>query len=230
MFVMSLFLYFEVLRRNTLRYCTLRAPPILPVELIWLESAAVYRNLPMTQAAEILPLTFAEFLEWEKGQALRHEYLHGEVHAMTGTTDRHNTISLNLAFLLREHLRNSPCRVYMADVMLRVEAADAGFYPDLMVTCSEQDRDDRYVKREPVLIIEVLSETTAAFDLGEKFAAYRQLQDLKEYVLVDPERERVQAFRPDADGRWVLYPTGPGDTLLLESVGLEIPVGEVYRE
>ncbi len=184
----------------------------------------------MTQAAETLPLAFPAFLLWEKGQELRHEYLHGEVHAMTGTTDRHNDVSGNLYMALRQHLRNDPCRVYMADVMLRVETADAGFYPDLMVTCSEQDREDRYVKREPVLIVEVLSETTAAFDLGEKFAAYRQLPSLKEYVLVDPERERVQVFRPDADGRWVLYPAGPGDTLRMESVALEIRIEEVYRE
>lgn len=184
----------------------------------------------MTHAARILPPTFPEFLEWEKEQELRHEYLHGEVYAMTGTTDRHNDVSGNLYMALRQHLRDGPRRIYMADVMLRVETADAGFHPDLMVTCSERDREDRHIKGEPVLIVEVLSETTAAFDLGEKFAAYRQLPTLKEYVLVDPERERVQLFRPGADGRWVLYPAGPGDTLEMESVELAIPIGEVYRE
>jgi Uma2 family endonuclease len=148
---------------------------------------------------------------------------------MTGTTDRHNSTALNLAILLRQHLRGGPCQVYISDVMVRVEAADAGFYPDLMVTCAEADTADRYVKRQPLLLVEVLSESTAAYDLGEKFAAYRRLPGLREYVLVDPERPRVQVFRPGADGHWVLYPFGPDEALRLDSIDLEVPVAALYE-
>jgi Uma2 family endonuclease len=117
----------------------------------------------------------------------------------------------------------------MADVMLRVEAADAGFYPDLMVTCSEADHADRYVKREPVLVIEVLSPNTAQYDMGEKFAAYRRLRGLREYVLVDPDRPYVEVFRPGADTRWSVEQFGPGETLRLESVELELPMDALYE-
>ena len=184
----------------------------------------------MHNSAEVLPLDFVDFLEWEHAQPTRHEFLRGEIVAMTGTTDRHNSISGNFYMLLRQHLRGGPCKVFMSDVMVRVENADAGFYPDLMVTCAEADREERYAKREPVLLVEVLSESTAAYDLGEKFAAYRQLPSLREYVLVDPERPRVQVFRPGEDGRWVLYPFGPGETLRLESLKLEMPVATLYEE
>ena len=184
----------------------------------------------MHQTAEVLTLSFEEFLEWEHRQPQRHEFLAGEVVAMTGTTDRHNTVSLNLAFALREGLRGSPCRVFMADVMVRVEADDMGFYPDVMVTCSEADRADPYVKREPLVVMEVLSETTAAYDIGEKFSAYRQLPSLREYVLVDPERPRAEVFRRQADGRWLVDTLGLSDRLELASLGLEIPMSEVYLD
>ena len=94
----------------------------------------------MSNAAEILPLDFSAFQEWERTQPVRHEFLHGEIVGMVGTTDRHNDIALNFAILLRNHLQGAPCKVYMSDVMLRVEAADAAFYPDLMVTCAATDR------------------------------------------------------------------------------------------
>jgi Uma2 family endonuclease len=184
----------------------------------------------MSDAAEVLPLNFSAFLEWEHAQPDRHEFLHGEIVGMVGTTDQHNKIAGNFYMLLRHHLKGRPCEVYMSDVMLRAETADAAFYPDLMVTCAETDREDRYVKRDPVLVVEVLSESTAAYDLGEKFAAYRQLPGLKEYVLVDPQRPRIQIFRPGADGHWVLYPAGPEDRLELTSVGLNTSVGELYGE
>ncbi|MCB1982700.1 MAG: Uma2 family endonuclease, partial [Rhodoferax sp.] len=120
-------------------------------------------------------LSADEFLAWEAGQPLRHEFVAGEVFAMAGGEDRNNTVALNLVVALRQSLRGSPCRVYAGDVKLGVEAADAFFYPDLMVTCSAADAADRLVKREPVLVVEVLSPATAAFDRGPKFAAYRML-------------------------------------------------------
>ncbi|MBS1225588.1 MAG: hypothetical protein H6R24_2266, partial [Proteobacteria bacterium] len=149
----------------------------------------------MSQPAQSLAFTYDDYLEWEQRQPERHEYVRGEVFAMAGTTDRHNEISGNFYTLLRQHLRGAPCRAYMADVKVRVEAADCGFYPDVQVTCAESDRTDRLVKRSPVLVVEVLSDSTASYDLGDKFAACQQLDSLREYVLVDQDRVRVQIYR-----------------------------------
>jgi Uma2 family endonuclease len=116
----------------------------------------------------------------------------------------------------------------MADVKVRVEAADCGFYPDLLVTRAESDRVDRYVKRSPLLVIEVLSASTAAFDIGDKFAAYRQLDSLREYVLVDQERVRVQIYRR-SDHLWLVDSVGPGERLHLDSIDLDCPRGGLRR-
>ena len=183
----------------------------------------------MPSLAPRLGFTYDDYLEWEQRQPERHEYVRGEVFAMAGTTDRHNEISLNFTTLLRQHLRGTPCRVYMAEVKVRVEAADCGFYPDVQVTCAESDRADRLVKRSPVLVVEMLSASTATFDVGDKFAAYQQLDSLQEYVLVDQERIRVQIYRR-REGRWWVDSVGPGGRLHLESVELEGPVEALYED
>lgn len=183
----------------------------------------------MSQPASRPTFTFDDYLEWENRQPTRHEFVRGEVFAMTGATDLHNEVRGNLYTLLRQHLRGTPCRVFMADVKVRVETADCGFYPDLLVTCTESDRADRYVKRSPLLVVEVLAASTAAFDVGDKFAAYRQLDSLREYVLVDQERVRVQIYRR-LDSQWLVDSVGPGERLRLESIDLECPVEAVYED
>ena len=183
----------------------------------------------MPSLAPRLGFTYDDYLEWEQRQPERHEYVRGEVFAMAGTTDRHNEISGNFYTLLRQHLRGTPCRVYIAEVKVRVEAADCGFYPDVQVTCAESDRADRLVKRSPVLVVEVLSDSTASYDLGDKFAAYQQLDSLQEYVLVDQERIRVQIYRR-REGRWWVDSVGQGGRLRLESVELEGPVEALYED
>jgi Uma2 family endonuclease len=181
-------------------------------------------------AEPALRMNYSEFLHWEQEQEGRHEFVRGEVFAMVGSTDRHNLVALNIAVILREQLRGKPCRVFMSDVQVRVEAADAAFYPDVMVTCAPEDATDPRVKRHPCLIVEVLSPSTAGFDIGHKFACYRQLQSLQEYVLVDPDTVSIEVFRREADDRWVLDPVGPGDTLRLASIGVEASVSAVYQD
>jgi len=183
----------------------------------------------MSQLAHRLAFTYDDYLEWEQRQPERHEYVRGEVFAMADNTDRHNEISGNFAILLRQHLRGTPCRAYMADVKVRVEAADCGFYPDVQVTCAESDRADRLVKRSPVLVVEVLSDSTASYDLGDKFAAYQQLDSLREYVLVDQDRVRVQIYRR-RDGQWWVDSVGPGGRLRLDSIALDCPVETLYED
>ena len=110
---------------------------------------------------------------------------------------------------------------------LRVEAADAFFYPDVRVTCSAADP---LVKREPTLLVEVLSPSTAAYDRGDKFAAYRQLPSLREYAVIDTDSRRCDVHRLGGDGLWVLHPFEPGQALKLASVGLNLPAEDLWAE
>ena len=144
----------------------------------------------MGQAAEKTRLSAQDFLDWDATQTQRHEFVGGEVFAMAGASEAHVTATLNVAMALRQHLQGSPCRTFITDMKLRVEAADAFFYPDVMVTCSAADTADALVKREPTLLVEVLSPATAAYDRGDKFAAYRRLPSLREYLLVDTDGRR----------------------------------------
>ncbi|GAB6041257.1 Uma2 family endonuclease [Endothiovibrio diazotrophicus] len=187
----------------------------------------------MTPAPRLRPRFDAEaYLEWERGNEIRHEYFDGEVFAMVGARDAHVTVVGNLFVLLRNHTRGGPCRVYMADMKLRVEAADAFFYPDVMVTCHPDDRSAErdYFKQAPVLVAEVLSDSTAGYDRGRKFAAYRKLPELCEYLIVDPDELSVELYRRDAEGRWVLYPSVAGETVELASLDLRFPIENLYED
>ena len=172
----------------------------------------------------------AAYLEWEQQHSERHEYVAGEVFAMTGATDAHVTVTLNLASLLRAHVRGTPCRVYMADMKLHVATADAFFYPDVFVTCAEADHRQKHYKNVPVLIVEVLSDSTAAYDRGRKFSLYRQLPSLREYVLIDPTTFSVDVFRRGEDGHFVLYPFDAGERVELFSIDYAVPIEELYED
>lgn len=171
-----------------------------------------------------------EFLLWEEQQAERHEFFDGEVFNMAGAGDDHQMVSGNLYIALRQHLNGTPCRTYMADMRLQVQAANCYFYPDLMVTCAEGDRASPQEKREPLLLIEVLSPSTAAYDRGAKFAAYRCLPSLREYALVDIDARTCDVYRKGADGLWVLHPFAGDDALELASVELAVPASALYAE
>jgi Uma2 family endonuclease len=174
-------------------------------------------------------MTADEFLAWEATQLERHEFVDGEVFAMAGAEDRHVTVSLNVAFMLRQHLSGSPCRTFMVD--MKVAADDARFfYPDVLVTCSEADRKERLVKREPSLIVEVLSPSTAAYDLGDKFAYYRQIASLREIAFIDLDARRTDVYRKGADGLWVLHSFDRGADVRLASVDLTITAAALFAD
>ncbi len=171
-----------------------------------------------------------DYLEMEMASPERHEYVDGEVFAMTGTSRPHNVIAGNLYMLLRNELRGKGCRAYFADIKLRIEAANCYFYPDLMVTCTEADRLSQHVMNEPVLVVEVLSPSTALYDRDRKFAAYRRLSSLREYVLVDTERMGIECFRRTDHGEWILHPYGAGESVTLHSLALTFPLEAAYED
>lgn len=175
-------------------------------------------------------MTAAEYLAWEPAQVEKYEFHHGEVFAMGGASRRHVTVSLNLASTLNE-LLPAACRVYMADMKLEL-AADATYvYPDVMVSCRAEDHQATDRLRYPSLIIEVISPSTAAYDRGDKAAAYRRLTSLDELVLVDPDRRLIEHYRRTADDLWALQDIQPEQPLILSPAGqsLEIPWARIFR-
>lgn len=184
-------------------------------------------GLPQGNPAYITP---EAYLALEMRSDTRSEYLKGEVFAMVGTSSAHNVIVGNLYMALRNHLRGGPCQAFTIDLKLRVEAANAYFHPDLMVTCSEADRNSDFIKNEAVLVVEVLSPSTALFDRDKKFASYRLLPSLQEYVLVDTEQESIECYRRAYNGEWIMHPYGTGEIVTLHGLNLSFPIGAAYQD
>jgi len=174
-------------------------------------------------------LTVDEYLGWEARQPDKHEYVSGEAYAMVGVTRKHAAVAGNVFNLVASHLGDGPCRVYMSDMKLRVEAANAFYYPDVFVTCDPRDHQAEDFMSSAVLIVEVLSASTAGYDRGEKFAAYRKLSGLLEYVLIDPDRKRIECFRRGEGDLWVLHEPDPDLRLMLQSIELRIAGEDVFR-
>lgn len=177
------------------------------------------------------PLTPDEYLQLEAQSPTKHEYMDGEVYAMAGASDAHVTIAGNLFALLRSHVRGTGCRVYIADMKARIEARNRFFYPDVMVTCDPRDSETSDYKRFPKLIVEVLSDSTEAFDRGDKFADYQTLDSLQEYVLINTRHQRIECFRRNAAGLWVLqYYTPDAGSFSLDSVDFTATLAALYED
>lgn len=169
----------------------------------------------MNLAVPECPIPIPEYLEGELQSDIRHEYVAGQVYAMAGAGEKHNRISLNVAFHLRAAARGKPCGVFISDMKVRVEQSDAFYYPDVMVACDPQDTESFY-KRSPCLIVEVLSPSTEAVDRREKFFSYRSLPSLRHYLLVSQDQRRVEWHSRGEGGGWLFA--------LLENTGtMEIP-------
>ena len=184
----------------------------------------------MAEPALQISMTRAQFLAWEHEQPMRHEFWRGEVFAMTGARQAHVIVAGNVFALLKAHLRGKPCRAYISDMQLEVQAADAAFYPDVFVSCDPADLAAERVLHHPTVVIEVLSESTAAYDRGIKFAAYRQLPSLAEYVLIDPEQRSVEIFRRTDNDDWLLATRDGTRGLILPSLGFEAGLEAVFED
>jgi Uma2 family endonuclease len=178
--------------------------------------------------AEKLKISVADYLEGELVSEIKHEYVNGEVYAMAGAKRAHNLISMNLANLLYNHLRGTPCRVFVADMKVGVLTAtdDIFYYPDVQVSC-EKNGNEHY-NAEPKLIVEVLSDSTERKDRVEKIHDYRKIDSLEEYVLVAQDCLRVEIYR--CRNGWDVELLGEGQSFQLESVGLALTVADVYQD
>ncbi|HHJ38838.1 MAG: hypothetical protein AXA67_00330 [Methylothermaceae bacteria B42] len=170
-------------------------------------------------------LSVEEYLEGEQHSDIRHEYERGEVVAMVGASRNHGRIAGNVFVTLHQHLAETPCDVFMSDMKVHVD--DCFFYPDVVVGCDAEDNHDFYLER-PVLIVEVLSETTAHRDRTVKRLAYQSIPTLQEYLLLEQDRPRAELYRRGQPG-WDLAIHGPGEQIQLASIDLALAVDELYR-
>lgn len=182
-------------------------------------------------AAEKLHLSYAEYLAREARADAKHEYLLGDVWAMAGGTPEHGRLQASLIREIGIALAGKPWVVFTSDVRVRIDATDRTTYPDLFVVCGprETSEDDPNAIVNPVLVVEVLSDSTELDDRGEKFAHYRHLDSLVEYVLVSQRDRHVEVFRRGAEG-WLLSEARAGQTIRLRSIDAEIDVDAIYRD
>jgi Uma2 family endonuclease len=151
---------------------------------------------------------------------------------MAGGTPENAALSASVIAMLLAGLRGRPCRVYTSDLRVRVLATGLTTYPDISFVCGtlEADVDDPHAIVNPVLLVEVLSDSTEAHDRGEKRAHYRHIPSLREYVLISPRHRRIEVFRRNEAGRWELFEYESGASAELASVGCALEVDEVYRD
>lgn len=177
-------------------------------------------------------MTYAEYCAFEREAAVKHEYLRGEVFAMAGGTIEHGRLAGRLIHLLIRELEDRPCRVLTSDVRVHIDATDLDTYPDASVVRGVvQTADaDTHAIVNPILLVEVLSDSTEAYDRGQKASHYRRIPTLAAYLLVSQHEPRLELQVHQADGRWTLIEVGAGGRLEIEPLGIGLDVDEVYRE
>jgi Uma2 family endonuclease len=181
----------------------------------------------MRDPSVLQSMSVDEYLRFEESSLLKHEYVAGEVYAMSGATLRHNCITLNVGTRLFAAAGDGPCRAFMSDVRLQA-AGDVYYYPDVMVVCTPVAELDIIV-REPCVVVEVTSPSTARIDRGEKLAAYRGMRSLRAYVIVDHRRRRVERHARDAAGEWLREEAVGEGRVLVPCLDVELTLDEVYR-
>jgi Uma2 family endonuclease len=179
-------------------------------------------------------MTYAEYLAFEAASETKHEFVNGELHAMAGGTIAHGALAAAVTIALGNALDGRRCRVLSSDVRVRVGATGLATYPDLSVVCGhvETDPDDPHGVLNPSVIIEVLSDSTEAYDRGAKAAHYRRIPSLREYVLVSQREPLIEVHRRTERGTWELVEARAGERAVLGSCGepIELDVDAIYRD
>ena len=170
----------------------------------------------------------ADYLASERDADVRHEYVDGVLFAMTGASRAHNLLATKLSARLFNHLEGRGCRVSSSDMKVRLADGRRYYYPDIVVSCSDaRDEPDEYTETRPVLVVEILSPSTAATDRREKRLAYQTLPSLVDYLIVSQERASVERFTRDGES-WTQAMFEPGESVPLASVGLTLAMDDLY--
>jgi len=183
----------------------------------------------MTNHPNPLYIPVEDYLQGEEYSNFKHEYNNGKIYAMAGASKAHVIIALNLASMLRNHLRGSDCITYIADMKVRIETSNIFYYPDIVVSCDPKDKNSEQFLDYPCLIVEVLSPTTEAFDRGHKFAHYRSINTLQEYLLINQDTPKIECYKLNLAKRWELYPYSLNDEIHLVSLDFRCLVSDIYE-
>lgn len=176
-------------------------------------------------------LTPQEYLDLERQSEIKHEYFKGEIFAMSGAKRNHNKISTNIGGLVWQHLKGKNCESYSSDMRVFVPQTGLYTYPDLVVVCGEPKfQDDVFdTLLNPVVLVEVLSDSTESYDRGKKFQHYRSIESLQEYVLVSQNEARIEKYVKHGDGFWLLSEAvGTESEIEFSSIECRISLAEVY--
>ena len=172
-------------------------------------------------------LTLEEFLAWENQQPTRNEFHRGEVFAMVGGRRQHGRVISNLVRRLGNLLDSSACQVFSESMKVQI-GDETILYPDVFVTGDKADLSTEMIFRSPTLVVEVLSPSTQAYNRSQKFALYRRLASLQEYILIDPETRRVEGFRRNAADQWVLYDMSQDEAMACASIACSVPMAQIF--
>lgn len=176
--------------------------------------------------------TIAQYLEIEAQSEIRHEYIEGEMTPMTGGTTNHNEIITNLCLLLKPPVRKQKGKVYTENVRLFIPEFDIFTYPDVMIMAGQPIyyNESKTTVTNPIVLMEVLSNSTRDYDNGRKFEYYRSIESLQEYILVEPEKTLIMIYRRSNHKHWTLEIIDTSIELLkLESFGIEMPLLDIYE-
>jgi len=184
----------------------------------------------MAQAALPTNVSAERYLALERASEERHEFAGGEIFAMSGGTWEHSLIGSNINGELRSSLLERPCAVHGADMRIHIPSTGRYTYADVLVVCGTPVFADeaRDTLLNPIVIVEVLSDSTEKYDRGDKFEQYQTIESFQDYVLVSQKKARIEHFRRQPDGTWLLRAAGPGDRIALESIGGELVVAKAY--
>jgi Uma2 family endonuclease len=174
-----------------------------------------------------------EYLTIERQAEDKSEYIDGVMYAMAGGSERHNLIAANIIIAVGSQLRDQPCRVYPSDLKVRVPNSTRFFYPDVSVICGETKfaDEEKDVVLNPILIVEVLSESTAAFDRGKKFQSYQQIESLQEYLLVSQDEYLVEHYLRQENGHWLYTKiSGLAEIVALPTLQTQLALSDIYSK
>jgi Uma2 family endonuclease len=184
----------------------------------------------MIAAKENSPqLTPEEYFTWEEKQLNKHEYINGEVYAMSGGSKNHSLISVRFITLFSNHLESSGCETGNSDLRVNIVESNDYTYPDVSITCDERDKNTTQYITYPCLIVEVLSGSTEAYDRGGKFRMYRNNPVLQDYLLVSSTKIEMDLYHKKDTGEWIILNYKEGDTVELKSINLSFVIDQVYR-
>lgn len=187
----------------------------------------------MTAATSRPYITEEEYLALDRASTTKHEYFHGRIYAMTGAKEPHNLINGNTLASLHSQLRRKPCRIYASDMRVKVTKTGLNTFPDIVIICGQPEFTDstRDTVTNPVVIIEILSDSTERYDRGMKFQNYRTLDSLRDYILIAQDHRHIEHFSRQDGGLWVLHEAiGDTDIINILSVECTLNVEDVYEK